>query len=83
MGKVGTKSHLTLVVEFLGSEKKFTWAQILFWTPFSLMEVLGSSFNFSAPQGKIVIITIRGKSNFLACVKLLNNISGLFKIRNI
>lgn len=58
MGKVGTKSHLTLVVEFLGSEKKFTWAQILFRTPFSLMEVLGSSFNFSAPQGKIVIITI-------------------------
>lgn len=70
MGKVGTKSHLTLVVEFLGSEKKFTWVQILFPTPFSLMEVLGSSFNFSVPQGKTVIITIRGKSNFLACVKL-------------
>lgn len=69
-GEVGTKSHLTLVVEFLGSEKKFTWVQILFRTPFSLMEVFGSSFNFSAPLGKIVIIMIRGKSNFLACVKL-------------
>lgn len=69
-GEVGTKSHLTVVVEFLGSEKKFTWVQILFGTPFSLMVVFGSSFNFSAPQGKIVIITTRSKSNFLACVKL-------------
>lgn len=37
MGKVGTKSHLTLVV-YLGSnssEKKFTWVQFLFRTPFS------------------------------------------------
>lgn len=46
-GQVGTKSHLTLAVEFLGSEKKFTWVQILF----------SDTFLFNGGVGQLIYLT--------------------------
>lgn len=43
-GEVRTELHLSSVVEFLGSENKFTWIQVLFLTLFFYGGILTSLY---------------------------------------